>query len=59
MSSPITLRVGFQQSVYAEMAEFVPGVRRLDGRTVESIHEDMPTLHRAWRAMVGLAILAG
>jgi len=59
MSSPITLRVGFQQSVHAEMAELVPGVRRLDGRTVEFTHEDMPTLYRAWRAMVGLAILAG
>jgi len=59
VSSPITLTVGFQQSIHAEMAELVPGSRRLDSRTVEFIHEDMPTLYRAWRAMVGLAVLAG
>lgn len=59
VSSPITLTVGFQRSVHAEMAELVPGTRRLDSRTIEFVHEDMPTLYRAWRAMVGLATLAG
>ena len=59
MSSPITLRVGFQQSVRAKMAELVREVRRLEGRTIEFTHDDMPTLYRVWRAMVGLAILAG
>ena len=59
VSSPITLTVGFQRSVHAEMAELVPGTRRMDSRTIEFVHEDMPTLYRAWRAMVGLAILAG
>lgn len=54
---PITLTVGFQQSVHAELAELIPGSRRLDGRTVEFTHEDMGTLYRAWRAMVGLACL--
>ena len=58
LSSPITFTVGFQHSLHAEMAELVPGSRRLDGRTVEFVHEDMPTAYRAWRAMVGLALLA-
>nr|MBC7245154.1 M55 family metallopeptidase [Chloroflexota bacterium] len=57
VSPPLTLTVSFQQSVHAEMAELIPGSRRLDGRTVEFIHDDMPTLYRAWRAMVGLAAL--
>jgi D-amino peptidase len=55
---PIALTVGFQNSVQAEMAELVPGSRRLDSRTVEFVHEDMLTLYRAWRAMIGLAVLA-
>ena len=59
VSSPITLSVGFQQPVQAEMAELVPGSRRLDSRSIEFIHDDMVTLYRAWRAMVGLATLAG
>jgi len=59
IAPPITLTVSFQQSIHAEMAELVPCTRRLDGRTVEFMHEDMPTLYRAWRAMVGLATLAG
>lgn len=58
LQPPITLTVSFQHTVQAEMAELVPGSRRLDGRTVEFLHDDMPTLYRAWRAMVGLAILA-
>ncbi|MGB9880690.1 MAG: M55 family metallopeptidase [Anaerolineae bacterium] len=52
---PITLTVSFQQSIHAEMAELVPGSRRVDGRTIEFVHDDMPTLYRTWRAMVGLA----
>lgn len=59
VASPITITVGFQQTVHAEMAALVPGARSLDSRTVEFVHEDMLTLYRAWRAMVGLAALAG
>jgi D-amino peptidase len=56
---PGTITVGFHLAVHAEMAALVPGTRCLDSRTIEFAHEDMPTLYRAWRAMVGLAILAG
>jgi len=59
MAAPIALRVSFQQTLHAEMAELVPGCRRLDSRTVEFVHEHMPSIYGAWQAMVGLAILAG
>jgi D-amino peptidase len=58
-SVPITFSVRFQQTVHAEMAELVPGSHRVDTRTVESNHDDMLAGYRAWRAMVGLASLAG
>jgi len=57
VGKPITLTIGFVRSAHAEMAELIPDVRRLDARTVEFVHEDMLTLYRAWRAMVGLACL--
>ena len=56
---PITLTVSFQLTSQTEMAELVPGARRLDGRTLEFVHDDMPTLYRAWRAIVALAKLGG
>jgi D-amino peptidase len=59
VSPPITLTIAFQQTIHADMAELVPGSRRMDSRTIEFAHEDMPSAYRAWRAMVGLAILAG
>ncbi len=59
VSPPITLTIAFQQTIHAEMAELVPGSRRVDSRTVAFAHDDMPSAYRAWRAMVGLAGLAG
>ncbi len=58
-SAPVTFSVCFQQTVHAEMAELVPGSHRVDTRTVEFTHDDMLTAYRAWRAIVGLAMLAG
>jgi D-amino peptidase len=59
VDKPIRLTASFVRSVQAEMAELIPGVRRVGGRTVEFVHDDMLTLYRAWRAMIGLASLAG
>ena len=59
LTVPITLTASFQHSIHVEMAELVPGTRRVDSRTIEFVHGDMPTLYRAWRAMIGLAALAG
>jgi len=58
VASPIVLNVEFHQTVHAEMAELVPGSRRLDGRSVEFTGVDMLQVYRAWRAMVDLSILA-
>jgi D-amino peptidase len=58
VDQPIKMTASFLRPVQAEMAELLPEVRRVDGRTVEFVHEDMLTVYRAWRAMVGLAILA-
>jgi D-amino peptidase len=59
LSKPIAFSVRFQQTVHAEMAELVPGSHRVDTRTIEFKHDDMMIAYRAWRAMVGLASLAG
>jgi D-aminopeptidase len=45
------------QTVHAEMAELVPGSRRLDGRSIEFTGPEMPLVYRAWCAMVDLSIL--
>jgi len=55
---PITLRIVFLRAVHADMADLVPGSRRVDGRTVEWVGEDMPAVYRVFRAMATLAAAA-
>jgi D-amino peptidase len=55
---PITLRIVFLRAVHADMAELVPGCRRVDGRTVEWRDEDMFAVYKAFRAMTILAATA-
>jgi D-amino peptidase len=55
ISAPITVRIVFQRTQHADMAELVPGSVRLDGRTLEWTGDDMPTVYRALRAMVALS----
>jgi D-amino peptidase len=52
---PITVRIAFQRATHVDMAELVPGSRRVDGRTLEWTGEDMPSVYKAFRAMVSLA----
>ncbi len=52
---PFALRVEFINSAYADMAELIPGVQRINGRTLEFTHHDYLTVYKAFRAMVGLA----
>jgi len=59
VSPPITLRVAFQRAAHADMAELVPGSRRLDGRTTEWVGEDMPAVYKVFRAMTTLAWSGG
>jgi len=55
LEPPVTLRVAFINSAHADMAELIPGSRRLDARTVEFTDEDYATVYRVFRAMVLLA----
>jgi D-amino peptidase len=55
---PITLRILFVRAGHADMAELVPGCRRLDGRTVEWEGNDMTSVYKAFRAMTILAAAA-
>ncbi len=53
--APIRLEVEFQLTQMADMAELVPGSRRVGGRTLEYVHEDFREVFRAWRALYNLA----
>ena len=55
---PVLVRVTFTRSDQADMAEMMPGVVRIDDRTVSYQHDSMLTLFRAWRAMLTLAYYA-
>ncbi len=55
MDPPYHLVVGWGRSMYAEVAATVPGSRRLDGRHVELVLDDMVQLYKAWRAFNSLA----
>ena len=52
---PIVAKVTFMRTDQADMAEMIPGVERLDGRTVSYQHDDVRGLFRVWRAMLALA----
>ncbi len=56
--TPVTLRVAFLRAAHADMAALVPGVRKLNGCTVEWVGEDMPTTYRLFQALVALASTA-
>jgi D-amino peptidase len=56
---PITLRVVFHRATHVDMAELVPGSRRVDGRTIEWVGDDMPAVYKVFRAMTTLAWSGG
>lgn len=55
MPPPITLSVTFIRASCADMAELIPGSRRVDGRTVEWTGDDMVTVYKVFRAMAVLS----
>ncbi len=55
---PIRLEVDFQLTQMADMAELVPGSKRIGGRTLEYVHDDYREVFRAWRALYNLASVA-
>ena len=55
LTPPITLELTCMRTDQADMAELIPGVERVDGRTVRYQHADMRTLFKVWRAMLALS----
>jgi D-amino peptidase len=55
VSPPVTLRIVFHRATHVDLAELVPGSQRVDGRTIEWIGDDMPTVYKVFRAMTTLA----
>lgn len=53
---PVTIRIEFVGSDMGDKAALLPGIRRLDGRTLEYTAADMPTAYQAFRAAVTLAL---
>jgi D-amino peptidase len=54
-SSPITLKIVFHKPVMAQLAEWVPGVEKVDGRTLSFTHDDYKVVHGAVSAMAALS----
>jgi len=52
---PIKLDVVFVHTGMAEMAEFVPGTKRIDGRTISYTSKNFLEIHKAFIAMINLA----
>ena len=55
MPPPITLRVSFARALHADGAAWVSGARRVDGRTVEWVGDDMQSVYQAFQKMAALA----
>ncbi|EGO62189.1 M55 family metallopeptidase [Acetonema longum] len=55
-ASPATLTIEFQTTVMADVVCLMPGIKRLDGRTVEMTQDDYKTLYNAREAIATLAV---
>lgn len=55
ITPPITLTVEFMRSSHADLAELIPGSRRVGGRYLEYRHDDFSIIFRVCRAMLILA----
>ena len=53
ISTPIRLRVELTRPDQIDRALRVPGSKRIDGVTLEWIGDDMVSVYRAFRAIVG------
>ena len=52
---PITLQVTFHRATHVDLAELVPGSRRVGGRTIEWVGDDMVAVYKVFRAMTTLS----
>ena len=58
VAAPLVIRIEFVGSDMGDKAALLPGIRRLDGRTLEYSALDMPAAYSAMRAAVTLALRA-
>jgi D-amino peptidase len=55
VEAPITMVLEFMQSEMADKAMIMPGVKRLEGRKVQYVAEDMVMIYFAFRTLLALA----
>lgn len=55
--SPIELLIEMKDTVYADLAELIPGTERIDGRTIRFVHNDYPVVFNAIMAIVCVAMV--
>ena len=54
-ASPITIKMEFHQPIMSELAEWVPGVERVNAETLSFTHDDYKVVYGAFVAMGALA----
>ena len=54
-STPITLEMEFYRADYTDQLDLIPGVTRLDGRTVRYTGEDFAEIYKLMRALLALS----
>jgi D-amino peptidase len=54
-SPPITVKIVFHKPLMAQLAEWVPGVKKLDACTLSFTHDDYRVVHGAVSAMAALS----
>jgi D-amino peptidase len=54
-SPPITVKIVFHKPVMAQLAEWVPGVEKVDARILSFTHDDYKVVHGAVSAMAALS----
>jgi len=52
VDAPVTITVELAQSEMADRLELLPGVRRIEGKRIEFVAEDVPAAYAAFRAAV-------
>lgn len=58
IAPPITVRITFQRTIHADMAELVPNSNRINGTTIEWTGQDMDKTFQAFQAMGLLATIS-
>ena len=57
LEPPIRLEVSFMRAASADRAADIPGVQRIDGRTLVYEDADMLKINRIWRLMLNVGFI--